>query len=86
MCDCWQFLRFRLAELASKLVASRLMVRTAARALQENAPETVPLCSMAKYFATEECSKVYRIHLYLLVFMYFVIFHSCFSKANVFSI
>ncbi|OWF36907.1 Isobutyryl-CoA dehydrogenase, mitochondrial [Mizuhopecten yessoensis] len=52
------YLQFRLAEMATKLVVSRNMVRTAARALDENWPERVILCSMAKLFATDECSKV----------------------------
>ncbi|XP_037632313.1 isobutyryl-CoA dehydrogenase, mitochondrial [Sebastes umbrosus] len=50
-----QFLQFKLAEMATKLVASRLMVREAATALQENRPDAVSLCSMAKLFATDEC-------------------------------
>ncbi|XP_026197289.1 isobutyryl-CoA dehydrogenase, mitochondrial [Anabas testudineus] len=50
-----QFLQFKLAEMATKLVASRLLVREAATALQENRPSAVSLCSMAKLFATDEC-------------------------------
>ncbi|XP_053502557.1 isobutyryl-CoA dehydrogenase, mitochondrial isoform X1 [Ictalurus furcatus] len=50
-----QFLQFKLAEMATKLVASRLLVRQAAVALQENRADAVPLCSMAKLFATDEC-------------------------------
>uniref|UniRef100_A0A4W4FHT2 Isobutyryl-CoA dehydrogenase, mitochondrial n=1 Tax=Electrophorus electricus TaxID=8005 RepID=A0A4W4FHT2_ELEEL len=50
-----QFLQFKLAEMATRLVASRLMVRQAALALQEDRPDAVPLCSMAKLFATDEC-------------------------------
>ncbi|KAM9469154.1 isobutyryl-CoA dehydrogenase, mitochondrial [Clarias gariepinus] len=50
-----QFLQFKLAEMATKLVASRLLVRQAAVALQENRPDAVSLCSMAKLFATDEC-------------------------------
>ena len=53
-----QYLQFLLAEMATKLVASRTMVRMAANALDENWPEKVSLCSMAKYLATEECFKV----------------------------
>ena len=44
--------------MATKLVASRTMVRMAAKALDENWPEKVTLCSMAKYLATEECFNV----------------------------
>lgn len=50
-----QYLQFKLAEMATKLVASRLLVREAATALQENRPDAVSLCSMAKLFATDEC-------------------------------
>lgn len=44
--------------MATKLVASRLLVREAAKALQENRPDAVSLCSMAKLFVTEECFDV----------------------------
>lgn len=55
---CVQFLQFKLAEMATKLVASRLLVREAAAALQENRSDAVSLCSMAKLFATDECFNV----------------------------
>uniref|UniRef100_A0AAY4AN84 Isobutyryl-CoA dehydrogenase, mitochondrial n=1 Tax=Denticeps clupeoides TaxID=299321 RepID=A0AAY4AN84_9TELE len=50
-----QFLQFKLAEMATRLVASRLMVRQAAVALEESRSDAVALCSMAKLFATDEC-------------------------------
>ncbi|NWH66321.1 ACAD8 protein, partial [Geococcyx californianus] len=50
-----QYLQFRLAEMATRLVAARLMVRNAARALQEEREDAAVLCSMAKLFATDEC-------------------------------
>ncbi|XP_070826518.1 isobutyryl-CoA dehydrogenase, mitochondrial [Chaetodon trifascialis] len=53
-----QFLQFKLAEMATKLVASRLLVREAATALQENRADAVSLCSMAKLFATDECFNI----------------------------
>ncbi|RXN07973.1 isobutyryl- mitochondrial [Labeo rohita] len=53
-----KFLQFRLAEMATKLVASRLLVRQAAMALQEGRPEAVSLCSMAKLFVTDECFSI----------------------------
>lgn len=53
-----QFLQFKLAEMATKLVASRLLVREAATALQESRPDAVSLCSMAKLFATDECFNI----------------------------
>ncbi len=56
--DKFQFLQFRLAEMAAELVASRLMVRNAARALQDNSPDAVALCAMAKLLATQKCSWV----------------------------
>uniref|UniRef100_A0A3B4XQV4 Isobutyryl-CoA dehydrogenase, mitochondrial n=1 Tax=Seriola lalandi dorsalis TaxID=1841481 RepID=A0A3B4XQV4_SERLL len=49
---------FKLAEMATKLVASRLLVREAATALQENRSDAVSLCSMAKLFATDECFNI----------------------------
>lgn len=51
----FQYLQFRLAEMATQLVASRLMVRNAANSLDNKYPESVALCSMAKLFATEQC-------------------------------
>lgn len=53
-----QFLQFKLAEMATRLVASRLLVREAAKALQEGRSDAVSLCSMAKLFATDECFNV----------------------------
>ncbi|XP_037123859.1 isobutyryl-CoA dehydrogenase, mitochondrial [Syngnathus acus] len=50
-----QFLQFKLAEMATDLVASRLLVRQAAVALQEERTDAVQLCSMAKLFATDHC-------------------------------
>jgi len=47
--------QFQLAQMATKLVASRAMVRNAARALDSKHPDTVSLCSMAKLFATDNC-------------------------------
>lgn len=50
-----QYLQFQLAEMAARLVASRLMIRTAATALQEEREDAVVLCAMAKLFATDAC-------------------------------
>lgn len=47
--------QFQLAQMATKLVASRSLVRNAARALDSSHPDTVQLCSMAKLFATDNC-------------------------------
>uniref|UniRef100_A0A0B7AKH0 Isobutyryl-CoA dehydrogenase, mitochondrial n=4 Tax=Arion vulgaris TaxID=1028688 RepID=A0A0B7AKH0_9EUPU len=56
--DNFQYLQFRLAEMATQLVASRLMVRNAAVALDNKDANAVTLCSMAKLFATDECFKI----------------------------
>ena len=50
-----QHTQFVLARAATDLVSSRLLVRNAAVALQTGHPDTVPLCSMAKQFATDRC-------------------------------
>eukprot|EP00795_Rhopilema_esculentum_P005443 gene5443-618_t len=50
-----QYLQFKLAEMASDLVASRLLVRHAAAALDENRPNAVALAAMAKLQATDKC-------------------------------
>lgn len=47
-----------MADMATKLQASRLMVRAAAQALDAQSPGHVALCAMAKLFATEQCSGV----------------------------
>jgi isobutyryl-CoA dehydrogenase len=53
--DQFQHLQFKIADMGTLLLASRLMVRNAAQALQSNHKDTVSLCSMAKLFATEKC-------------------------------
>lgn len=50
-----QYLQFRLADMATSLVASRLMVRNAASALDKKTENFVELCAMAKLFATDQC-------------------------------
>lgn len=50
--------QFALARMATQVVASRSMVRNAARALDSQHPDTVQLCSMAKLFATDNCFEV----------------------------
>jgi len=50
--------QFKLAKMATQLVASRSLVRNAARALDSGHPDTVQLCSMAKLFATDNCFEV----------------------------
>jgi isobutyryl-CoA dehydrogenase len=44
--------------MATNLVASRLMVRHAARALDAGADNAVELCAMAKLFATDNCFNI----------------------------
>jgi len=50
--------QFTLARMATHLVASRALVRNAARALDSKHPDTVQLCSMAKLFATDNCFEI----------------------------
>ncbi|CAG0884478.1 unnamed protein product [Darwinula stevensoni] len=50
--------QFKLAQMATGLVASRMMVRNAAMALQSGHKDAVSLCAMAKLFATQTCSKL----------------------------
>ncbi|XP_037083685.1 isobutyryl-CoA dehydrogenase, mitochondrial-like isoform X2 [Pollicipes pollicipes] len=54
----FQHSQFVLARAATDLVASRMMVRNAALALQSQHPDTVALCSMAKLFATDKCFEI----------------------------
>ena len=48
-------IRFTLAELATELEASRLMLWRAASALDSTEPDHVELCAMAKLFVTDRC-------------------------------
>ncbi|MBM7229123.1 acyl-CoA dehydrogenase family protein [Dietzia cinnamea] len=48
-------IRFTLAELATELEASRLMLWRAAAALDAKEPDHVELCAMAKLFVTDRC-------------------------------
>lgn len=50
-----QNVQFKLAQMATNLQASRLMVRSAARMIDENHPEKTVHCAMAKKFATDAC-------------------------------
>ena len=48
-------IRFTLAEMATELEASRLMLWRAAAALDAKEPDHVELCAMAKLFVTDRC-------------------------------
>lgn len=54
----FQHNQFNMAQMATRLVASRSLVRNAARALDSGHPETASLCAMAKLFATDHCFDV----------------------------
>lgn len=53
-----QAVALRLADMAMRLTAVRSLVREAARAVDEGAPQADALCNMAKVFASEEIMKV----------------------------
>ncbi|CAK8678298.1 unnamed protein product [Clavelina lepadiformis] len=53
-----QYLQFKMAEMATRLVSSRLIVREAARALDNQLPSAPALCAMAKLHATDNCFDV----------------------------
>ena len=53
-----QAVALRLADMATRLCAVRALVREAARAVDESAPDADTLCNMAKVFASEEIMKV----------------------------
>ncbi|GAB6025518.1 Isobutyryl-CoA dehydrogenase, mitochondrial, variant 2 [Chamberlinius hualienensis] len=50
--------QFKLAEMATNLVASRHMIRDAAKALDSGSENVVNACAMAKLFATEKCFEI----------------------------
>ncbi|MBY5921317.1 acyl-CoA dehydrogenase family protein [Ferrimonas balearica] len=62
----FQALQFKLADMATELVAARQMVRLAAFKLDSNDPEKTAYCAMAKRFATDVgftvCNEALQIH------------------------
>ncbi len=62
----FQGLQFKLADMATELVAARQLVRLAAYKLDQNAPEKTAYCAMAKRFATDigfqVCDAALQIH------------------------
>src|SRR5437870_6095323 len=53
-----QAVAVRLADMATRIEATRALVERAARAVDEDAPDAEALCNMAKLFASEEILKV----------------------------
>ena len=51
-------IRFTLADMATDLQASQLMLTHAASALDADAPDKVTACAMAKLFVTDRCSDI----------------------------
>jgi hypothetical protein len=62
----FQASQFKLADMATELEASRLMIRSAAAALDRRDPRATMLCAMAKRFATDTGSKIANDALQLL--------------------
>ncbi len=62
----FQALQFRLADMATELVAARQMVRLAACKLDAAAPDATTYCAMAKRFATDAgftvCNEALQLH------------------------
>jgi len=62
----FQALQFKLADMATELVAARQMVRLAASKIDNNDPDKGTYCAMAKRFATdvgfEVCNQALQIH------------------------
>ena len=54
----FQNTQFKLADMATELDASRLMIYRAANMLDENIPDAGIACAKAKRFATDTCSKI----------------------------
>jgi alkylation response protein AidB-like acyl-CoA dehydrogenase len=54
----FQALQFKLADMATELVAARQMVRLAAFKLDNKDPDATTYCAMAKRFATDACFNV----------------------------
>jgi alkylation response protein AidB-like acyl-CoA dehydrogenase len=62
----FQALQFKLADMATELVAARQMVRLAAAKLDAQSPQATVFCAMAKQFATDAgfrvCNEALQIH------------------------
>jgi len=62
----FQALQFRVADMATKLEAARLMVHKGARLMDAKSPEATTACAMAKCFATdvgfEICNEALQLH------------------------
>ncbi|KJH44509.1 Nup85 Nucleoporin [Dictyocaulus viviparus] len=57
----FQWNQFKLAEMATKVHTSRLVVRDAARHLDGDSIQKASICAMAKLYATENCLDVHQI-------------------------
>ena len=53
-----QAVALRLADMATRIEATRALLERAARVVDEDAPDADALCNMAKLFASEEILKV----------------------------
>jgi len=69
-CFCGQNTQFKLAELATDLTASRLMVRNAAGMMDSKHAQATAYCAMAKLFATDRCFDV------IMFFFIYLFIHS----------
>jgi len=62
----FQALQFKLADMATELVAARQMVRLAASKIDQNHPEKTTYCAMAKRFTTDVgfnvCNEALQLH------------------------
>jgi len=54
----FQAMQFKIADMITKITASRQMIRFAAAKLDQKDSQATAYCAMAKMFATEECFKV----------------------------
>ncbi|MBY6189859.1 acyl-CoA dehydrogenase family protein [Microbulbifer agarilyticus] len=54
----FQNTQFKLADMATQLVASRQMIRLAAAKLDQGSPDRASFCAMAKRFATDTCFSI----------------------------
>lgn len=54
----FQWTQFKLAEMTTKLVTSRLVTREAAKHLDRNSPHSTPMSALAKLYATDECFEI----------------------------
>jgi hypothetical protein len=76
----FQWNQFKLAEMATKLVTARLVIREAAKHLTEKTSHMAPMCALAKQYVTDTSFEVGNFK--KPIFLMFYIFRLSIGSAN----